>query len=102
MIDRHGRDDIMLLMNWAVLAIVCVICAAAPGGPFTMRDLEQTPVQPVAMDKKTDGSIFIDFGKAAFGRLEVIVNAKSDGEIVVRLGEKAIGTSVDLHPGGSI
>jgi len=49
------------------------------------------------------GYWFIDFGKHAFGWLELTLTAASDGQAIeVRLGEKADHHAVDLHPGGTI
>jgi len=46
---------------------------------------------------------FADFGRHAFGWLELTLESPDDDSVIeVRLGEKAHGDAVDLHPGGTI
>lgn len=74
-------------------------------------DRESTSRYPVLAHHHPAGSIhqvgdnhwFIDFNCHAFGWLEVELESLHDGITVeVRLGEKAVGHSVDLNPGGTI
>jgi hypothetical protein len=63
----------------------------------------QTPIAPVKTAALGTGHYFFDFGRAAFGWVELTLDAPSAGAIVtVNLGEKATGQAVDLNPGGSI
>jgi hypothetical protein len=49
------------------------------------------------------GHYFVDFGKDAFGWLELTVDAPAGAKaLTVVLGEKARGSAVDLNPGGTI
>ncbi len=48
------------------------------------------------------GCWFADFGRHAFGWLELTLASTSAETVAVRLGEKNFGDTVDLHPGGTI
>lgn len=54
----------------------------------------------------SDTIIFYDFGKAAFAYLELNITwnnkQKDSTKLVINLGEKAIGNSIDKEPGGGI
>lgn len=45
---------------------------------------------------------FIDFGKHAFGWLEITLDSKKETNVEVRLGEHAVNQRVELNPGGTI
>src|SRR5437868_2956786 len=64
--------------------------------------VEQTAVAPATMTQVDSGHYFLDFGRAAFGWLELTFNATASGTMSVTLGEKASGQSVNANPGGSI
>jgi hypothetical protein len=75
------------------------------GGYNTDRyPLEQREIIPVTFIKKKAGHYFIDFGRAAFGTIQVTL--KSNGikhQVEVLLGEKLKSADeVDDNPGGSI
>lgn len=77
--------------------------AASLGGYSTPRaPVEQIPVAPVKVTALAPDHVFVDFGRDAFGWLELELDAKTAATVTVRLGERATGTSVDLAPGGSI
>ena len=59
-------------------------------------------ISPVASKKLDDGSVFIDFGKAAFASLELDYKTKVEDTVVVRIGEKLKNGRVDRKPGGTI
>jgi alpha-L-rhamnosidase len=65
------------------------------------------PVMPhrfagTVLHSPAPGRWFADFGRHAFGWLELSLES-ADGETVeIRLGEKNVGNTVDLHPGGTI
>jgi len=48
------------------------------------------------------GRFFIDFGKAAFGTLELIYQTQEPETLTIRLGEKLLDGRIDMNPGGSI
>lgn len=56
-----------------------------------------------------DGGWFVDFGRSAFAYAvfniywpETETNGSTEKEIQIRIGEKAIGTSIDQTPGGGV
>jgi alpha-L-rhamnosidase len=59
-------------------------------------------IKPVHFKKNDDGSYFADFGKAAFGTLEIIYSAKNAETLTIRLGEKLLDGKIDRNPGGTI
>ena len=59
-------------------------------------------IKPRALTKTSDSSVFIDFGKDAFGTLELSYDAPAKETLVIHLGEKLDGKKIDRKPGGSI
>jgi alpha-L-rhamnosidase len=59
-------------------------------------------VSPQRIDGKGDGHWFIDFGRHAFGYLEVEIDSPDARAIDVHLGEKATDGRIDRKPGGTI
>ncbi|HSO86912.1 MAG TPA: hypothetical protein VLQ91_10200, partial [Draconibacterium sp.] len=59
-------------------------------------------IKPVHFKKNDDGSYFADFGKDAFGTLEMIYTAKKAENLTIRLGEKLLDGKIDHNPGGTI
>ncbi len=59
-------------------------------------------ISPVASKTLDDGTVFIDFGKAAFAALELEYNTKVEDTIIVRVGEKLKDGRIDRNPGGTI
>jgi len=74
-------------------------------GPYqtTRYPLARTPIQPVKIVKKTEGHYFIDFGRSAFGTVELTLTSPDAGrKVEVHLGEvPATGNTIDRNPGGS-
>jgi alpha-L-rhamnosidase len=64
--------------------------------------VEQISIAPAAITQLGTGHTFIDFGRAAFGWVEIALDAPAAGTMSVVLGEKASGQSVNRTPGGSI
>jgi hypothetical protein len=81
-----------------------IAMAAALGSYSTPRaPVVQTRVAPVKFVTVAAGHYFVDFGRDAFGWLELSVNAAAAGaQVVIHLGEKAKGDAVDTAPGGTI
>ncbi|MGE5295780.1 MAG: alpha-L-rhamnosidase, partial [Solirubrobacterales bacterium] len=74
------------------------------GDPYeTARyPLTTTRVKPARVVKKAEGHYFIDFGKAAFGTVELTLTSPNTGcKVEVHLGEVAAGDAIDRNPGGS-
>lgn len=62
-----------------------------------------TTVVPASFVDKGASNYFIDFGRAGFGYVTLRLNGNFAGQSVqVCFGEKAIGTSVNTAPGGTI
>jgi arylsulfatase A-like enzyme len=59
-------------------------------------------IKPVQFKKNNYGSYFSDFGKDAFGTLELIYSAKKAETLTIRLGEKLLDGKIDRNPGGTI
>lgn len=59
-------------------------------------------IHPVELTKKNDGVYFADFGKAAFGTLEMNIKTRKKKKLLIRLGEKLQDGSIDREPGGTI
>ena len=61
-------------------------------------------IRPVCVVTNSQGHAFVDFGKAAFGWVELLPSREMPhgGPFLLYLGEKAVGLSVDKNPGGSI
>ncbi len=57
---------------------------------------------PKATKTLNDGSQFFDFGKAAFGTIQLNYTAKRNETIKVRLGEQLDGGRINQNPGGNI
>jgi len=68
------------------------------------KPLVQTVVPPVETRLADDGTLFIDFGRAAFGTLLLpSSNDPQHGPTVVHLGEKLVPDGrMDRHPPGSV
>jgi hypothetical protein len=67
------------------------------------RALTQTEVQPIETRLTDDGTLFLDFGKAAFGTLMVPPLSGRQGPAVIHLGEKLSANGrIDRDPPGSI
>ncbi|MDA3924798.1 MAG: alpha-L-rhamnosidase [Kiritimatiellae bacterium] len=66
-------------------------------------NLKQTHVKPVSITTNDAGNIMVDFGKAAFGWVELIPTGDfKKGNFVLHLGERARDGYVYRKPGGSI
>ena len=63
----------------------------------------ETLIKPEKLVKTGENSYFIDFGKDAFGKLELKINPSSKDTIIVHLGEKTEGLNrIDRKPAGTI
>lgn len=65
--------------------------------------LQKMDVYPDHIESIASGHAFIDFGKAGFGRLRLILHGKGDGEnIIIHLGEAVKNGRIDREPPGTI
>jgi len=73
------------------------------GSITTGNTLGQSRVSPKTILKTSESSWFIDFGKAAFGTLELKYESSTSEVLTIRLGEKLAGPNkIDRKPGGTI
>ncbi|MCF7975865.1 MAG: family 78 glycoside hydrolase catalytic domain, partial [Phycisphaerae bacterium] len=59
-------------------------------------------IAPAVFKKTGPGSYFVDFGKDAFGTLELTYTTNVQETLIVRLGEKLKEGNIDRNPGGTI
>ena len=64
--------------------------------------LAQTPISTKKIIKKGDGHYLIDFGKVAFGYLQLDIDSPEAAELEVHLGERGDENGVNKKPGGTI
>ena len=95
--DRKGKPG-----EWS--QNVAFATAATLGADTALRyPLAQKQVRPVRVVTNEQGHAFVDFGKAAFGWVELLPPRDSGrGPFLLHLGEKADGNRVDTNPGGSV
>ena len=68
----------------------------------TRYPLQVTDEYPVKIQKIDNDGIFIDFGKASFGRLRITLSSMKVDTVVIHLGEKVTDGRIDRKPGGTI
>ncbi|AQT68103.1 alpha-glucosidase [Anaerohalosphaera lusitana] len=75
----------------------------APGNTISSANRWQIErIKPVRVVRTSPKSIFVDFGRAAFGTLEIDYITPAKDRLTIHLGEKAKGGSIDREPGGTI
>lgn len=70
--------------------------------PNYLRHTIQRRIAPRSVERLADGSVVVDFGKEAFGFLELLPPPGVRGAYVVRLGELLADGRVDMEPGATI
>ncbi len=96
--DRKGNPG-----AWA--QAVAFLTADKPGADTALRYPQaEEHVRPVRVVTNTQGRVFVDFGRAAFGWVELLPPSTMPygGPFLLHLGEKAEGNAVDTQPGGTI
>lgn len=68
----------------------------------TANSFQTAHVAPERFTSTGKGSYFIDFGKDAFGTLELEYRSKKKETLKIRLGEKLLDGKIDRNPGGTI
>ena len=66
---------------------------------YPLQITDEYPVRMVTIDKQR---VFIDFGKAAFGRLRLTLFSSKTDTVIIHLGELAKDDFVDRNPGHNI
>lgn len=91
--------------------IKCLFLIAMAGFPFSVFATDQNSLKkafvveriaPMKIIRTGEGSYFADFGKDAFGTLELNYKSTKPETLVVSLGEKLVNGKIDQKPGGSI
>ncbi len=59
-------------------------------------------IRPALLEKKGQGTYFIDFGKAAFANMEINYQPKNAHILTVRIGEQLKDGQINQKPGGHI
>ena len=59
-------------------------------------------IPPVSIAKTASGSFLVDFGKDAFGTLELHYKTIRTDTLIISLGEKLLNGEIDRKPGGTI
>jgi alpha-L-rhamnosidase len=73
------------------------------GDKLTSQNFFQSErISPIASEKRADGTVFIDFGKAAFAALEIDYKTTVNDILTIRVGEKLLEGRIDQKPGGTI
>ncbi|MEI7901220.1 MAG: alpha-L-rhamnosidase C-terminal domain-containing protein [bacterium] len=96
--DRKGKPG-----AWA--QAVAFLTADKAGRDTAVRyPLAEEQVRPVRVVTNTQGRVCVDFGKAAFGWVELLPPSTMEhgGPFLLHLGEKAAGSRVDAQPGGTV
>jgi len=96
--DRRGKQG-----PWS--QTMAFATAAKLGEDVPLRyPLTHSQVKPARVVTNSLGRVFVDFGRAAFGWVELLTPPEMlrGGAFTLHLGEKADGLSVDAMPGGTI
>ena len=82
-------------MKPVCLAVLAGLCAVAPAA--AAKEVVETVQSPCKVSPMEGGGVFADFGKDAFGWLEIDI---PKGKYVVRAGEKLDENGrIDMSPG---
>ena len=81
----------------ACLAAVLLCLSIANAAPASLE--RQVPVEVVRLP---DGNVLVDFGKVAFGNVELAAPDGADAEVVVHFGESMSDDRIDRSPPGTV
>lgn len=94
--DNHGNES-------PYSEIKSFITASALDGKVSQYPLQITDEYPVKVTPIKRQGAFIDFGKAAFGKLKItLASGNGQDTVTIRLGERCHNGRVDQKPGGAI
>jgi hypothetical protein len=85
------------LLSIALLGLAWVVTLSSLGAPVSL--VEQLPVQ---ITNLSPGVILVDFGRAAFGNLQLMPPADAAGKLTVRFGEALAQGQINRNPPGSV
>jgi hypothetical protein len=93
--DNHGKES-------PFSDIKSFVTAADLDGKPATYPLQITDEYPATL-LRTKDKAFLDFGKAAFGKLRLTLNSKNGTDtVIIHLGEHSNGSAVDRKPGATI
>ena len=73
-----------------------------PDAQHPSLKLTTTTENPIRLIRKSEDSLFLDFGKVAFGTIEIVKTVDDSKKIKILLGEVSDGTaSINENPGGA-
>jgi len=90
----------LFLILFLLKGIISSGYAAAPVMPKKVFQIERIP--PVSIAKTVSEGYLVDFGKDAFGTLELHYKTISTDTLIICLGEKLLNGEIDRRPGGTI
>ena len=95
--DNHGLESSFSEIRQFKMADTLMDYATA------VYPLQKVDVSPAKIQRIAATHTFIDFGKAAFGRIRVNLYGKSDTDkVTIHLGEAMKDGKIDREPGGTI
>lgn len=96
--DRRGRQG-----AWSHLAAF-VFDSSQRGNTSPYYPLTHTAHQPYRITTNSSGRVFVDFGRAVFGWVELAspLDFAKGGDFILRIGERAGNGFVESEPGGAI
>jgi alpha-L-rhamnosidase len=83
----------------AVVAAVLVLSFSAPSGTAPVRLVDETPVR---ISVVAPGVTLVDFGRVAFGNLQLLPPPGASGPVTVHFGEALADGRVNRQPPGSV
>ncbi len=93
----------MLSVKKAVFLFSAVaVMSAVANDPYDYKKTVQRRVAPVAVSTNAAGHLLVDFGREAFGFLELLPPEGVKGNYDISLGELLKGDGVDMNPGATI
>ncbi len=75
---------------------------AFTGDISTHNSFQVEKIPPVSIEEKGRGEYFMDFGKHAFGTLQLDYRTDKKETLTIRLGEKLLNGSIDQDPPGTV
>ena len=85
-----------------LLALLAAGSCALAGDPYDYKKTVQRRVAPTAVTTNAAGHALVDFGREAFGFLELLPPPGTAGDYDVNLGELLKDGGVDMKPGATI
>ncbi|WP_430974569.1 family 78 glycoside hydrolase catalytic domain [Sunxiuqinia rutila] len=93
--DNHGVESSWSAVSQFKMASLLQNYATA------RYPLQKQDDHPQTIEARTPKTTFIDFGKAAFGRIRLSLDGTEGDTITLRLGEVLSNQQIDPNPGGS-